>query len=108
MRHILAALAVAFAALPPASASANLIVGINDDAKAEASQTDFFMSTMAADGMKMDALTIRWDEADPTSIDPGLQDEVQQVIAAATTAGVVETAGVERDRGDPRRPRDQR
>ena len=51
----------------------NLIVGINDDVKYEASQPTFFMPTMAADGLKMNALTIRWDETQPTTIDPDLQ-----------------------------------
>jgi hypothetical protein len=88
MRNILAALAVAAAALLPASASANLIVGINDDVKYEASQPTFFMPTMEADGLKMNALTIRWDETQPTSIDPDLQSYLTQVIAAAQTAGV--------------------
>jgi Cellulase (glycosyl hydrolase family 5) len=88
MRNLLAALAVAAAALLPASASANLIVGINDDVKYEASQPAFFMPTMAADGLKMNALTIRWDETQPTSIDPDLQTYLTQVIAAAQTAGV--------------------
>jgi hypothetical protein len=88
MRHILAGLAIAAAALLPASASANLIVGINDDVKYEASQPDFFMPTMAADGLKMNALTIRWDETQPTSIDPDLQNYLTQVITAAQTAGV--------------------
>jgi hypothetical protein len=88
MRHILAALAIAAAVLLPASASANLVVGINDDVKYEASQPDFFMPTMAADGLKMNALTIRWDETQPTSIDPDLQNYLTQVITAAQTAGV--------------------
>ena len=71
MRIPLAALALAaLAILIPGSAAANLIVGINDDVKYEASQPDFFMPTMAADGLKMNALTIRWDETQPTSIDP--------------------------------------
>ena len=88
MRNILAALAVAAAALLPASASANLIVGINDDVGLEAAQPTFFMPTMAADGLKMNALTIRWDDTQPASIDPGLQSNLTQVIAAAQTAGV--------------------
>ena len=88
MRHTLAALAVAAAALLPASASANLIVGVNDDVKFEASQPTFFMPTMAADGLTMNALTVRWDETQPTSIDPDLQDYLTQVISAAQTAGV--------------------
>jgi hypothetical protein len=88
MRHTIAALAIAAVALLPASASANLIVGINDDVKYEASQPTFFMPTMAADGLKMNALTIRWDETQPTSIDPDLQAAITQVISAAQTAGV--------------------
>ena len=89
MRIPLAALAIAaLAVLIPGSAAANLIVGINDDVKYEASQPDFFMPTMAADGLKMNALTIRWDETQPTSIDPDLQNFLTQVIASAQTAGV--------------------
>jgi hypothetical protein len=88
MKNTLAALAVVAAALLPASASANLIVGINDDARFEASQATFFMPTMAADGLEMNALTIRWDDTQPTSIDPDLQNYLTQVIAAAQTAGV--------------------
>jgi hypothetical protein len=88
MRHTIAALVIATAALLPASASANLIVGINDDVKYEASQPGFFMPTMAADGLKMNALTIRWDETQPTSIDPDLQAALTQVISDAQTAGV--------------------
>jgi hypothetical protein len=88
MRPTLLALALAAAVVLPGSASANLIVGINDDVKAEASQPSFFMSTMAADGLKTDALTIRWDETQSTAMDPVVQDDIQQVIAAAATAGV--------------------
>src|SRR5215469_11292768 len=89
MRIPLAALALAaLAILIPGSAAANLIVGINDDVKYEASQPAFFMPTMVADGLTMNALTIRWDETQPTSIDPDLQDYLTQVIAAAQTAGV--------------------
>ncbi len=89
MKHTLAALAVAaLAALIPGSAAANLIVGINDDVRYESAQPAFFMPTMAADGLAMNALTIRWDETQPTSIDPDLQSSLTQVIAAAQTAGV--------------------
>src|SRR5215471_1203617 len=89
MKRILAALAVAaLAALLPGAAAANLIVGINDDVKFEAAQPDFFMPTMAADGLKMNALTIRWDETQPASIDPDLEGYLTQVIASAQSAGV--------------------
>ncbi len=89
MKHTLAALAfAALAALIPGSAAANLIVGVNDDVRYESAQPTFFMPTMAADGLTMNALTIRWDEAQPTSIDPDLQSSLAQVIAAAQIAGV--------------------
>jgi hypothetical protein len=88
MRKILLALALAAAVFLPASASANLIVGINDDARFEASEPAFFMPTMAADGLQMNAVTIRWDDTQPTSIDPDLQNYITQVIAAAQSAGV--------------------
>jgi hypothetical protein len=89
MKHTLAALAfTALAALVPGGAAAKLIVGINDDVKYEVAQPTFFMPTMAADGLTMNALTIRWDETQPTSIDPDLQASLSQVIAAAQTAGV--------------------
>jgi Cellulase (glycosyl hydrolase family 5) len=86
---VLAALLCALAALVPCtSAAANLIVGINDDARYEASMPSFFMPTMQADGLKMNALTIRWDETQPTTIPSDLEGYIQQVIAAAATAGV--------------------
>src|SRR5215471_14798492 len=88
MRPTLLALALAAAVFLPGAASANLIVGINDDVKAEATQPGFFMSTMVADGLKTDTLTIRWDEYQSTAIDAGVQADIQQVIAAAATAGV--------------------
>ena len=46
------------------------------------------MPTMQADGLKMNALTIRWDETQPTTIDPDLQATSRSVIAAAQAAGV--------------------
>ncbi len=83
------ALACVVAALVPAgAASANLRVGINDDAGYEASVPTFFMPTMAADGLQVNALTIRWDDTQPTSIDPELQASIESVIASAAGAGV--------------------
>ncbi|HUY71382.1 MAG TPA: hypothetical protein VMV08_04020 [Gaiellaceae bacterium] len=70
------------------SAAANLIVGINDDAKYEASVPSFFMPTMASEGLKLNALTIRWDETSPTPIDPGLQASISQVLSSAQSDGV--------------------
>jgi hypothetical protein len=89
MTRAIAALAAACAALLAcAGASANLIVGINDDAKYEASVPTFFMPTMQAEGLKMNALTIRWDDTQPTTIDPDLVSNISQVISSAASAGV--------------------
>jgi hypothetical protein len=88
VRKLIAALAIGCAALIPPSAPATLIVGINDDVKYEAFMPAFFMPTMQADGLKMNALTIRWDETQPTAIDPDLQDFITQVVGAAATSGV--------------------
>ena len=65
-----------------------MIVGINDDAKYEASVSSFFMPTMASEGLKVNALTIRWDETAATPIDPDLQNYISQVIASAQSEGV--------------------
>src|SRR5579863_829449 len=70
------------------SAAANLIVGINDDAKYEASMPSFFMPTMVSEGLKLNALTIRWDETATTPIDPELEANISQVISQAQSGGV--------------------
>ncbi len=89
MGRIVAALVCVSAALVLCcSAAANLIVGINDDATYEASVPSFFMPTMASEGLKLNALTIRWDETSPTAIDPELQSAISQVISSAQSNGV--------------------
>jgi Cellulase (glycosyl hydrolase family 5) len=79
---------VAAVLVPCGSAAAHLIVGINDDSGYEASVPSFFMPTMQSDGLTMNALTIRWDDSQPTSIDPTLVGNIQQVIGEAASAGV--------------------
>ncbi|HEY4349370.1 MAG TPA: hypothetical protein VGM80_17475, partial [Gaiellaceae bacterium] len=89
MGRTVAALGGACAALALCcSATANVIVGINDDAKYEAATSSFFMPTMASEGLKVNALTIRWDETSTTPIDPDLQTFIGQVISSAAGAGV--------------------
>jgi hypothetical protein len=88
MRKVVTACACAVAALVPAAASAKLVVGINDDAKYEASVSSFFMPTMQAEGLTVNALTIRWDDTQPTAIDPDQEAAVAAVIASAAGAGV--------------------
>jgi hypothetical protein len=89
MRRLVASAAVVCVALLACgAASAKLIVGINDDVMFESSSPSFFMPTMQADGLKMNALTVRWDETAATPIDPGLQTAINTVVGEATAAGV--------------------
>ena len=60
-----------------------LIVGINDDVKYESTVPTFFMPTMQADGLKLNALTIRWDDTQPTTIDPDLAGYIDHGDRAA-------------------------
>src|ERR1700757_4752766 len=89
MRYPLAAITFACAFLATCSAaSANLIVGINDAVQYEASTPSFFMPTMQSEGLKMNALTLRWDDTQPTTIDPVIGPDIQQVVGEAASAGV--------------------
>ena len=88
MKKLSLAFVLALAVALPAAAGAKLIVGINDDVKYEASVPTFFMPTMQADGLKMNALTIRWDDTQPATLDPDLATYLTQVIASAQAAGV--------------------
>ncbi len=85
---VAAAVVVCAVLLPCAAASGKLIVGINDDVGFEASSPTFFMPTMQAEGLKMNALTIRWDETSAAAIDPTLQSNLTTVIGEAQAAGV--------------------
>jgi hypothetical protein len=82
MKKLTAACVLVLAVAFPAASGAKLIVGINDDVKYEASASTFFMPTMQADGLKMNALTIRWDDTQPTNLDPDLATYLAQVIAS--------------------------
>jgi len=69
-------------------AGANLIVGINDAAGYEASMPSFFFPTMESEGLKTNALTLRWDETQPTTIDPVQEAAISADIQSAASAGV--------------------
>ncbi|MBV8395993.1 MAG: cellulase family glycosylhydrolase [Actinobacteria bacterium] len=68
------------------AASASLVVGVNDDAPKDAGVSSWFYSTMASEGLGLNALTIRWDEGSPNDIPQ--QDAVSQAIAKAKAAGI--------------------
>src|SRR3954447_13144657 len=88
MQKLVAALVVVLAVLVPGTAGAKLIVGVNDDVKYESAQPAFFMPTMQADGLKMNALTMRWDDSQPTTVDSDLATYISTVVTAAQNAGV--------------------
>jgi hypothetical protein len=70
------------------TASAHLIVGVNETAAYESSVTPWFFSTVQSEGLKVNALTLRWDNTQPTVISPSDQQAIQADIQAATNAGV--------------------
>ncbi len=89
MGKVIAALACVCAALVPCSSAAGaLVVGINDDVKYESTVPAFFMPTMHADGLKLNALTIRWDDTQPATIDPDLAGYLTTVVGEAAASGV--------------------
>jgi hypothetical protein len=51
-----------------ATAAADLRVGVNDDAGKFESGTPWFYPTMAATGLRVNAITLRWDELSPAAI----------------------------------------
>src|SRR5579871_3459622 len=87
-RLVAAATVVCLALLASGAASAKLIVGVNDDVVFEYGSPTFYMPTMQAEGLKTDAVTIRWDETAAAPIDPGFQADISTVIDEATAAGV--------------------
>ena len=87
MRAAVAGLAVSGAILiGAASASATLVVGVNDDTPKIPAFAPWFFATMATEGLKVDTLSLRWDDTAPTTI-PDLP-YVTQAIAAAATQGI--------------------
>jgi len=88
LRTSLATLAGALILASPAAAVHRLLVGINESANYEASVPSFFMPTMQADGLTVNALTLRWDETQPALIDPVAAPAIAADIQAAASAGV--------------------
>jgi hypothetical protein len=87
MRKVWAALAVLSATLAAAGgAAANLTVGVNDDAAKDSTVAPWFYSTMQTVGLRINTLTLLWDDTSPTEIaNAGLVD---QAIAKASASGV--------------------
>jgi hypothetical protein len=87
MRRLWVALAALCATLAvTGGAAANLSVGVNDDASKNPIVAPWFYSTMESVGLRIDTLTLLWDETAPTEIAAaGLMDDA---IAQAETSGV--------------------
>lgn len=87
MRKLWVVLAVLSATLAAAGgAAANLTVGVNDDASKSATVAPWFYTTMQSIGLRINTLTLLWDETSPYEITgAGL---IEQAIDKAQARGV--------------------
>ena len=80
------ALAVLGATLAAAGgAAANLSVGVNDDASKDPTVAPWFYSTMESVGLRINTLTLLWDESSPSDI--AGDGAIDEAIAEAKTSG---------------------
>jgi hypothetical protein len=87
MRNVCTAVLSALALLAlSGSASATLIVGVNDDTPKNPALAPWFYSTMVSERLQVDTISLRWDENAPTSI-PN-ESYVAQAISAANAKGI--------------------
>jgi hypothetical protein len=87
MTKLRVALAVVGATLIAAgTASANLSVGVNDDAGKDSTVAPWFYSTMQSEGLGIDTLTLLWDETVPEDI--AAAGAIDDAIRAAQADGV--------------------
>jgi hypothetical protein len=84
LRVALAAVSVTLIAA--GTASANLSVGVNDDAAKDSTVAPWFYSTMQSEGLTIDTLTLLWDENAPTDI--AAAGAIDDAIGAAQADGV--------------------
>jgi hypothetical protein len=87
MKKLGAALALMSATLLLAgTAGANLTVGLNDDASKDPAVAPWFFSTMQSVGLRINTLTLLWDETAPTDIAGA--DRIDQALDRARTLGL--------------------
>jgi hypothetical protein len=67
-------------------ARAAVIVGVNDDAGRNVAQAGWFYPTMGSEGLRVDSITLRWDETAPTALPD--QTGVERALALAAMNGV--------------------
>jgi hypothetical protein len=87
MRKVFAAFVCVLGALAIAGpAGAGVSVGVNDDAGKYSDGAPQFWQTMSQNGLRQNAITILWDETQPTTILD--QSFIQHALPAAQAAGV--------------------
>src|SRR5262245_27207280 len=87
MKRLWVALATLSATLAATGgAAANLSVGVNDDAGKNPAVAPWFYSTMQSVGLRINTLTLLWDETAPTEI--AAAGAIDDAIAQAETSGV--------------------
>jgi hypothetical protein len=84
-RFLSAAAAALLAAAIVGTATGALGVGINDDAGKDPGVVGWFYPTMAAEGLQISTLTLRWDDGSPTAVPD--QAAVDRAIASARANG---------------------
>jgi hypothetical protein len=77
---------VAAALMLVGAARADVTVGVNDDAGQDAAQAGWFYATAGAEGLQVDAITLRWDDGSPSTVPE--QAEVERALALAEANGV--------------------
>jgi hypothetical protein len=86
MKKLYAAVIFGFAMLALSGTASALTVGVNDDAPKDGGVAPWFFSTMASEGLADDAISVRWDETQPTMIPA--QANITAAIAKANASGV--------------------
>jgi hypothetical protein len=73
-------------ALASAASGAGIVVGVNDDAGKSAAQSSWLFPALGAEGLQVDAITLRWDDTAPDTIPD--EDAVQRALDLAAANGV--------------------
>src|SRR5206468_9437403 len=87
---VVRAVAVVAAALAlTATARAGIVVGVNDDAGKNPGQSGWFYPALAAEGLRDDAIVLRWDDTAPTTV-PDVANATRALTLAAANGATVE------------------
>jgi hypothetical protein len=86
MKKLYAAVVCGVAMLALCGTASALTVGVNDDAPKDGGVSTWFFTTMQSEGLADDAITVRWDETNPTAIPA--QSNITAAIAKANANGV--------------------